>query len=96
MNKDKMRNDGQKPAPEKMDFFAAEKEARHVTGSDKGEWENRSAGSRQRGPAGRYQGLRGGKNSHKSKSPAQNDKEKSLTEDLREVEAPSVEPEPVI
>ena len=95
MNKDKMRNDGQKPAPEKMDFFAAEKEARHVTGSNREEWENRSAGSRQRGPAGRYQGLLGGKNSHKSKSPAQNYKEKVLTEDLLEAEASSVEPEPV-
>ena len=32
-----MRNDGQKPAREKMDFFAAEKEARHVTGSNREE-----------------------------------------------------------
>ena len=96
MNHDNSRNDGQKPGREKMDFFAAGKEARHVTGSNRGEWENRSSGSRQRGPSGRYQGLLGSKNGHKSKSPAQDLTEKKLEEALREEEPPAAEPEPEI
>ena len=83
-------NDGQKPVSEEMDFFAAEKEARRVSGSNREEWENRSAGSRQRGPAGRYQGLLGGKNGHKSKASPHENKEKAKAEDLK---APAPEPE---
>ena len=83
--------------PEVMDFFAAEKEARHVTGgTNKEEWENRSAGSRQRGPSGRYQGLRGSKSSHKSKAPAQENLEKEFAAILNKEETPAAEPEPVI
>ena len=58
-------HDGQNPASEEMDFLAAGKEARRVIGKDSGEWENRSSGTRSRGPSGRYQGLRG----RKGKSP---------------------------
>ena len=54
-------NDGQKPVSEEMDFVAASKEARRVTGKDGGERENRSAGTRSRGPSGRAQGLYGRK-----------------------------------
>ena len=79
-----------------MDFFAAEKEARHVTGSNKEEWENRSAGSRQRGPAGRYQGLRSSKSSHKSKTPAQDSLEKEFSELFGKEESPAAEPEPEV
>ena len=96
MNKGNNRNDGQEPVHEKMDFFAAEKEARHVTGSNREEWENRSAGSRQRGPAGRYEGLRSGKSSQKSRSTAHDTAEKEFTEALREEEKPSARPEPEI
>ena len=94
MNDHRNQNDRES---EVMDFFAAEKEARHVTGgNNKEEWENRSAGSRQRGPSGRYQGLRGGKSSHKSKAPAHENMEKEFAALLSREETPAAEPEPVI
>ena len=52
-------NDGGTPKSEEMDFIAASKEARRVVGKDDGERENRSAGTRSRGPSGRAQGLYG-------------------------------------
>ena len=83
-------NDGQKPVSEEMDFLAASKEARRVTGRDGGERENRSSGTRSRGPSGRAQGLYGGKNGHKSKASPHENKEKAKAEDLK---APAPEPE---
>ena len=76
MNNDLNKNTGQEP--EVMDFFAAGKEARHVTGKDRTEMENRSSGSRHRGSAGRYLGLLGGKNGHKSKPKVDEDLEREF------------------
>ena len=58
---DNVMNGEQNPASEEMDFLAAGKEARRITGSDVGEWENRSSGTRSRGPSGRSSGLYGRK-----------------------------------
>ena len=58
---DNVMNGEQNPASEEMDFVAAGKEARRITGSDVGEWENRSSGTRSRGPSGRSSGLYGRK-----------------------------------
>ena len=96
MNNDHIMNDGQKPAPEEMDFLAAGREARRVTGSDAAEWENRSYGSRRRGPAGRYQGLRGSKSSHQSKAPAHENKQEEPAPFPGEEETTAPAPEPEI
>ncbi len=92
MNNDLNKNAGQEP--EVMDFFAAGKEARHVTGKDGTEMENRSSGSRHRGPAGRYQGLLGGKNGHKSKPKVHEDLEREFSKILQKDETPEPEPAP--
>ena len=101
MNNDN--NNGRNPEPEVMDFFAAGKEARHVNGGDRGERENRSAGSRHRGPSGRYEGLRSGKNKKKhDEEPEREDAapEPEIVEEA--IPEPAVEPveeaipEPVI
>ncbi len=94
MNNDSNKNLGQNPEPEVMDFFAAGKEARRVNGGDSRERENRSAGSRHRGPSGRYQGLRGSKNNHKSKTPAEENLEQEFAAILGGEEETSAEPEP--
>ena len=93
MKNDQNQNLGQNPEPEVMDFLAAGREARHVVGGDSREMENRSAGSRHRGPSGRYQGLR--KNNH-SKTSEKNDPKQALSDLPDREEAPAAEPEPEI
>ena len=68
MNNDQINHNGQTPVSEEMDFLAAGREARRVTGADEHEMENRSSGTRRRGPSGRHEGLLGSKSSHKSKT----------------------------
>ena len=96
MNNDNHNNNGQNPEPEVMDFFAAGKEARRVTGKGEKEMENRSNGSRQRGPSGRPHGILGSKGSHKSKPAASENLEQEFADLLGRNEAPTAEPEPEI